>query len=437
MDLSYYDGSPMIAYFIKPATFLFGDNLFALNFVAILSTFLSSFILYKTARLFLTKKASFFSSLLWLFSPLVTIDLLKQTTYDTPLCVFWAFTVYQSISFIKFKKTATLYWLGLSIGCMLLSKYTGISLVLGLIIFVLITPYRSLFKSWHFYLSIGLSFFLFTPVLLWNFQHQWVSFIYQLSTHQISEQSSAINNLSKGFFYTILPSLNLALAIPFIWPFVTRLFLLYSQRYRRHFHLQSVFLCWIICSVFLVFYLLLSTKITLRATWFSPYLFSSSLLAGFYFQRGRWRKLGWGIVGIYGLISALIILNNTYWFSFITPKKLVYYRLMEQFNQRYSIHNLPVLTAGWIEARMLFFLKNKPYIYTLGCQSPANQYAFWSQGIQNKIASKDLKKSLFIDKYERSSCLKEHFDHCDRLPTNPYYLNGVAYEIFAYECINF
>lgn len=88
LALSYYDGSPMIAYFIRIATLLFGDTLFALNLVTIVSTALTSFIIYKTARLCLNKEASYVTVLIWLFSPLVTLDLINQTTYDTPLTLF-------------------------------------------------------------------------------------------------------------------------------------------------------------------------------------------------------------------------------------------------------------------------------------------------------------------------------------------------------------
>ena len=44
LALSYFDGSPMIAYFIKLATVLFGDTLFALNIVGIISAAVSELV---------------------------------------------------------------------------------------------------------------------------------------------------------------------------------------------------------------------------------------------------------------------------------------------------------------------------------------------------------------------------------------------------------
>lgn len=52
LALSYYDGSPMIAYFIRLATSLFGDNLFALSSVGISVIAITSGVIYKTCRFF-------------------------------------------------------------------------------------------------------------------------------------------------------------------------------------------------------------------------------------------------------------------------------------------------------------------------------------------------------------------------------------------------
>lgn len=59
LALSYYDGSPMIAYFIRLSTSLFGHNLFALCFVGITITAVTCGIIYKCGRFFYpTKQAA-------------------------------------------------------------------------------------------------------------------------------------------------------------------------------------------------------------------------------------------------------------------------------------------------------------------------------------------------------------------------------------------
>lgn len=80
----------MIAYFIRLFTALFGNTLFALSLVGIVVIALTSRIIYKTARFFLSKESSYIAMFAWLFSPLVTMDIIKQTTYDTQLALFGA-----------------------------------------------------------------------------------------------------------------------------------------------------------------------------------------------------------------------------------------------------------------------------------------------------------------------------------------------------------
>jgi len=425
LALSYYDGSPMIAYFIKLATLLFGDTLFALNFIGIFVTALTSVIIYKTARLFLEKEASYISMLLWLFSPLVSMDLLKQTTYDTPLTLFWALTVYHSMQFIKFANTRSIYWVGICIGLMLLSKYAGLVLIIALVIFLTTTHYRYLFKTRHFYFALLLSLLIFSPVILWNYQHEWQSFIYQWTTHQSSNTVNPLIHISKTFFIIFLPSLNFMLLPPFLC-------------WMKQIEKNSLFvtLCRIICITFLCFYLLVASKAQIREYWLAPYLITSALLAGYCYQTVSYCKSMIFIIAVYGIVSFAIVLNNTYEFSLTTSKKLIAYRLIQQLNADYPQLPKTILTSGWFEARQLFFLKNKPYIYTLGCDTEQNQYAYWSTTINQQIVTKSLKEAFYFDSYERSSCLKKYFDKCVRLPTQPYSYKDKSYEIYAYKCSN-
>src|SRR5262249_15893806 len=145
LAISYYDGPPMIAYFIKLSTLLFGNTLLALSIVGIVSSVLTSVLIFKTANQFLSKEASYISVLFCLTSSLVTIDILVETKYDAPLILFWTLTIYYAAKFIKYNKINYLYLVGSSVGFMMLSKYSGIVLALSLLVFLLASPYRYLF----------------------------------------------------------------------------------------------------------------------------------------------------------------------------------------------------------------------------------------------------------------------------------------------------
>lgn len=426
LALSYYDGSPMIAYFIKFATLLFGDNLFALSFVGIIVTAISCGIIYKTARFFLSCEASWVAALSWLFSPLVTLDILKQTTYDTPLTLFWVLTLYYTVKFIQTNKIKELYFIGISAGLMMLSKYTGIVLILSLLIFLLFSPYRYIFKTRHFYFATILAIVIFSPVILWNYQNHWQSLIYQLTTHQLKPTVNPFFHAIKTFFTMFIPSLNLMLLPPF----------LVSSKNINEKNALIVNLCRIVCITFLCFYIYTASKAEIRVFWLTPYLSTSTILLGYCYSILPYRKLAVSLIVTYCLISLCILIDNTSKFNILNSKKMVFYHLIQQFNSIYPQLPDTIFTSGWFQARMMFFLKNKPMIYTLDCGTAQNQYALWRVAIDKKIADKSLKEVLYIDSYDRQHCLKKYFDHCEKIPTQTDPFRHKEYRLNVYRCQN-
>lgn len=426
LALSYYDGSPMIAYFIKLSNMLFGTTLFSLSIIGVVTAALTSGIIYKTARLFLSKEASVVAMLSWLTAPLVTMDILTETTYDTPLTLFWALTLYYTVKFIKTNQTKELYLIGASAGLMMLSKYTSIVLIFALLIFLVSTSYRSVFKSKHFYFAMLIAVLIFSPVLIWNYQHQWQSFIYQLTSHQLSTATNPFYNALRTYLIMFIPSLNFMLLPPLL---VGRL----NSGDKKE---LIVKLCWIICITFICFYVYTASKAEIRIFWLAPYLISGSLLFAYCFETLQYRKTAYSIIALYALISICVLVDNTYKHSYTVSKKLTSYNLINDFNTAYPHLPNTILTSGWFEARMLFFLKGHPEVYTLGCDAAENQYAFWSTDVKKKIADKTLKEAVYIDSYDRKSCLKQYFDECQRMPTSAYIQTNKTYTLYAYHCIN-
>ena len=429
LDFGYYDGSPLIAYFIKASTLLFGDTLFALSLVGVVSIAITSLIIYKTANLFLSKEASGIALLLWLFSPLVTLDLINQTTYDTPLTIFWALTLYFAAKYIISNQMKYLYFLGVSIGLMMLSKYSGAVLVLALVVFLLTTKYRYLFKSVHLYLAMLLAFALFSPVIIWNQQHDWQSFLYQLTTHQLKKNINPFVSLIKSFAFVFLPSLNFML-IPSLLCWIKKIGKVDDQR------ADIVRLCLVVSTTFICFYLLVATQDAIRDKWLSTYLISSALLGGYCYQTMRYQIFTHLVIGAYLIVSLGIVANNAFPI-FKTTDKLIYYRLIQRFNAEHPDLPKTILTSSWLEARMLFFLKDKPDVYTIDCGLEQNEYAFWSKEVAQKINNKTLKEALFISPYDQGICVKKYFDHCDQLTPLTYSYKTKKLGVYAYICTNY
>lgn len=432
LDLSYFDGPPMIAYWIKFATMLFGDTLLALNIVGICGVAGTAWIIYKTARLFLNPEASCIAMLLWVFAPLNTLDLLKQTTYDVPYILFWALTIYCVANFIQVPKRSAqsitwLYLSGISVGCMMLSKYSGIILVLALFLFMVITPYRYLFRNRHFYLSLGVSLLIFSPVIIWNAAHDWQSFLFQLATHARSATMNPGMAMVRAFFRVILPSLNCML-LPVV---------LGGRAVIQDRNTRIPYLALIICVTFVAFYLFYAIHNVMVGNWMSPYLISAALLGGYGYQRLHYRKSTIVLIVISAIISVVIATNNSPKISFSIAKGYIYHQLIQRFNTYYP--QLPpfIFTTTWSDARMLFFLKDKPPVYTLdNCSTQQNEYAFWSHEFVKKVANKSIKEALYMDRSNHIDCVEKYFDHCIQLAPPTYHFKGQDYAIYAYKCIN-
>lgn len=187
LDWSYFDGPPLIAYLIRLCTKLFPDNNITLALINKVLLCLSCLMVYATARLSLDKSASIISAMFCFFFPLSISFIARGTTYDVPLFFFWACTLYFATKFsIHYRHYRFLNASGICIGFLMLSKYSGIILVLGLLYSAALQPQlRSIFTNKHVFFSIFLALLLFYPVVWWNYKHEWISFLYQLTIHKI------------------------------------------------------------------------------------------------------------------------------------------------------------------------------------------------------------------------------------------------------------
>ena len=77
------------------------------------------------------------------------------------------------------------YWLGIGagIGLGMMTKYTMLFWVAGLVVAVLLTPARKYLRSKWLYLGVGLALLISLPNLIWQIQHNFISLEYLSSIH--------------------------------------------------------------------------------------------------------------------------------------------------------------------------------------------------------------------------------------------------------------
>ncbi|MBS9768018.1 MAG: glycosyltransferase family 39 protein [Flavobacteriaceae bacterium] len=173
LDWSYYSKPPMVAYLNFLSEWLFGHSEFSVRINAIMLGFLTSIITYFfTQELFKDRKKSLFASLLVYAMPFYQGSALFFST-DSPLLFFCLLAMYLgwlAISYNKWK-----YWLGFSValGLGYLSKYAMLFFIPSTLIFLLLTNKKTL-QNKRFYLAILFSLAFFAPVVVWNFQHDFI-----------------------------------------------------------------------------------------------------------------------------------------------------------------------------------------------------------------------------------------------------------------------
>lgn len=432
LALSYYDGPPLIAYIIRAVTLLLGDSLFALNLVAIVLLGACVYILYQTGRLFLTKETSMLVVLLWLFAPATTIALHAQTTYDNPQALCWLLTVYFVLKFIKCEQIRDFYFASLAIGFLLLSKYTGVVLVLGLVLFLVGSRFRYIFKTIHFYVTCLLVTLMVSPILLWNYQHDWVSVTYQLSSHRDYSTVAPLSQFTKRLFAVVLPVVNV-LIVPLCFVF-------YKRWYRES---MSIKLCFIVSLTVLVFYLLLASSVNVRQMWLHPYLNTAVILWGMIYNKGYLQKFMRATIVVYVCYSLFVVLTQTPWLYVGLHSKIVNRALIKQFTKDYPKRPKNILAYNWLEARFFFFLTPHGNVYTLTCKegdgdvyNSQNQYYEWSTPVRKALSTKAIKEAYYIDFTNKVGCPRQYFDSCHHLKTRPYVYHKKTYNLYAYHCRN-
>lgn len=184
LDIGYLDHPPMVAWLIHVGTALFGNTEFGVRIGAWLCWFATAFFSFRLTHRMFGKSAAFVSLLLVAVLPFYFATGLIMTP-DAPLTACWAGALFFLERALVGGRRSAWWGAGICIGLGMLSKYT-IALLGPATLILMLADVRA--REWlkrpQPYLAALLALAIFSPVIIWNLEHDLASFAFQ-STRRI------------------------------------------------------------------------------------------------------------------------------------------------------------------------------------------------------------------------------------------------------------
>lgn len=175
----YLDHAPMVAWVIAAGRAIAGDGSLGVRLFAPIGTLAGSLLLWRTVALF-EGRATATRAVVW-FNAMILIGAGSVLmTPDGPSVFFWGATVWALAELTASRDPRWWLMVGLTAGLGLFSKYSVLFLGLGIGLWLISTrESRRWFGAWQLWAGAVVAAGLFAPVIVWNAQHEWVSFAKQ------------------------------------------------------------------------------------------------------------------------------------------------------------------------------------------------------------------------------------------------------------------
>src|ERR1700761_7919589 len=193
LEWSYFDQPPLFFWLSGLSIKIFGLTNLGLRFPAVLLFAGTSWLLFLVTRKLFTAKAGFWAVAVMNLSAVFTVAIACWFQPDAPLMFFWLASIYfivllmfgrenESMEEIRNSRRTWLLWImtGVCLGLATLSKYHVLFIFAGVFLFVG-TNKDQRHWLWHPgpYLAVLITLIFAIPVLWWNYNNNWASFVFQ------------------------------------------------------------------------------------------------------------------------------------------------------------------------------------------------------------------------------------------------------------------
>src|ERR1700688_3044263 len=216
LDFGYLDHPPMVAWLIRLGTAAFGQSQFGLRIGALGCGIVASLFTYRLTRNLFGEASALGALLLAQTLPFFFLSGFLMTP-DAPLTAAWAASLYYLERALLAGRRGAWWLAGLALGIGAISKYSiGLLVPVALAFMLWDARARRWWRCSEPYGAALLALAIFSPVILWNAQHDWASFAFQTSRRIAETSRFALHKLVASALVLITPTGVLAVAAAFM-----------------------------------------------------------------------------------------------------------------------------------------------------------------------------------------------------------------------------
>ena len=282
LALGYYDHPPGVALVIRLGTMIAGDTELGVRLVSILLALPMSYAVYRTAEILFGGRQLAANATILLNVTLMAAVGTLIVTPDSPLLVASSFVLFFLAKVLESGRGAWWLAVGAAAGAALASKYTAMFFGPAILIWLISVPKlrRWLLSPW-LYLGGLTALMVFSPVIFWNADHGWVSFIKQLGRGEVV-------SFRLSFIGELIPT-QIAFATPLV--FILGAMGLYALMRREGGALASRVLIGAMFWVVTLYFLWHSLHARVEANWFAPVYPALAIAAAVAANLTRWERV--------------------------------------------------------------------------------------------------------------------------------------------------
>ena len=280
-DWSHFDHPPMVGWVIQLFSLnLLFDSEFFLRLASVVFMTANTYIIFRIGKDIKDARTGFYAALLFTASIYAFVITGIFIMPDTPLMLFWLLAVWMAVKHFNSESAlrqaqGPLLLFGLFAGLAMLSKYSGVFLWIGMMLYILIFNRKQL-KNPYLYLALLISAVCCLPILYWNIGNHFISFQFhgeRVGLFGKPNLSTLGTEIAGEFFYN--NPVNFILAI-------IAVIAVFKKRLSIEKNVQRLILC-IALPLILVFLLFSLTRPTLPH-WNAPAYVSLILLSAVYLR---------------------------------------------------------------------------------------------------------------------------------------------------------